>query len=169
MLNFIEYLGAVLNLDLSAFFATYWALVILVVGFVVYLIVARAKAKQLILGLMLQVEKNAEDYLLANGDQMFSYVVSRAYPLLPPILRLLLSYDAFKLLAQKLYDEAKDHLSRGNQLNPPNSPVPPQVVDQTIVQPPLQPQVLNISPEAVVVPTGESETTATTESVNNAL
>jgi hypothetical protein len=54
MLSFIEYLGAVLHLDLSAFFAAYWALVILAVGFVVYLIVARAKAKQLILGLMLQ-------------------------------------------------------------------------------------------------------------------
>jgi hypothetical protein len=169
MLNFIQYLGAVLNLDLSAFFAAYWALVILAVGFVVYLIVARAKAKQLILGLMLQVEKNAEDYLLANGDQMFSYVVSRAYPLLPPVLRLLLSYDAFKLLAQKLYNEAKDHLIKGNGLNPPSSPVPPQVVDQIVALPLLQPQVLNISPEAVVAPPGESETTATTESINNAL
>lgn len=163
MFNFIEYLGAVLNLDLSAFFAAYWALIILVMGFVVYLIVARAKAKQLILGLMLQVEKNAEAYLLANGDQMFGYVVTRAYPLLPPVLRLLISYDAFKLLAQKLYDEAKDHLLKGNQLNPPSTPVPPQVSMQTIPQQVLQPQVPDVAPKPTDIPSGESETTATTE------
>jgi hypothetical protein len=56
-----------------------------------------------------------------------------------------------------------------HELTKPGSPVPPQVINQTIIQPALKPQVPDIAPKPMTIPSGESETTATVESINNAV
>jgi hypothetical protein len=49
-----------------------------------------------------------------------------------------------------------------HELTKPSSPVPPRVINQTIIQPPLQPQVPYVSPN-YPTSSGQEETTATTE------
>ncbi|SHN84723.1 hypothetical protein [Desulfitobacterium chlororespirans] len=90
----------------------YWGLLLVVVVFIIYLISqGRAKAGQIVLSLMLRLEKQAEEYALQTGEEKFGFVVEKGYQLLPKYVRLVLSYGMFEELADKLYDEAKNYLS----------------------------------------------------------
>lgn len=102
-----------------AYLNTLLSILIILVAGVAFYFQSRAKAKQAILGIMLQTEKRAAQYLLSNGPDMFNFVTSRAYPLMPGVLRMLISYDAFKKLAQSLYDDAKIYLAKVIEQNPP--------------------------------------------------
>ncbi|EHQ92077.1 hypothetical protein [Desulfosporosinus youngiae] len=93
----------------------YWGLILLVSGFVVFLVSqGKAKATKIILSLMLQVEKQAEALVLEVGDQKFSFVVSKGYELLPRAVRMVMTYSMFENMARTLYASAKNYLTELN-------------------------------------------------------
>lgn len=73
-------------------------------GLIGYVLQNKSKMITIVQGLMLQAEKAADKFVLTNGPITFNFVVSQAYPLLPPIFRVFFTFDAFKKYAQKLYD-----------------------------------------------------------------
>ncbi|SHN88503.1 hypothetical protein [Desulfitobacterium chlororespirans] len=90
----------------------YWGLLLVVVVFIIYLISqGRAKAGQIVLSLMLRLEKQAEEYAPQTGEEKFGFVVEKGYQLLPRYVRLMISYRMFEELAGRLYEEAKNYLS----------------------------------------------------------
>ncbi len=89
----------------------FWGLLLVMAVFIIYLISqGRAKAGQIVLSLMLRLEKQAEEYALQTGEEKFGFVVEKGYQLLPKYVRLVLSYKMFEELAGKLYEEAKSYL-----------------------------------------------------------
>lgn len=89
----------------------FWGLLLVAAVFIIYLISqGRAKAGQIVLSLMLRLEKQAEEYALQTGEEKFGFVVEKGYQLLPKYVRLVISYKMFEELAGKLYEEAKNYL-----------------------------------------------------------
>lgn len=94
----------------------YWGLLLVAVVFIIYLISqGRAKAGQIVLSLMLRLEKQAEEYALQTGEEKFGFVVEKGYQLLPRYVRLVISYKMFVELADRLYNEAKNYLTNLNE------------------------------------------------------
>ncbi len=89
----------------------FWGLLLVAVAFIIYLISqGRAKSGQIVLSLMLRLEKHAEEYALQTGEEKFGFVVEKGYQLLPRYVRLVISYKMFEELADRLYNEAKNYL-----------------------------------------------------------
>jgi len=94
----------------------FWGLLLVVVVFIIYLISqGRAKAGQIILSLMLRLEKQAEEYALKTGEEKFSFVVEKGYQLLPKYVRMFISYKMFEEMAGLLYAKAKEYLLSLNE------------------------------------------------------
>ena len=91
---------------------SYWGIIVVILAFGGYAIFETGKAKQLLLGLMFTVEKNAESLILKTGADKFDMVVTKGYELLPAQVRLFVSKELFKTLAQKIYDETKEYLTK---------------------------------------------------------
>lgn len=90
----------------------YWGVLVVVLGFGVYAIFQRQNAKRIILGLMLQIEKEAESLALSTGDAKFQFVVDKGYQLLPQGARIFITPTMFESLCQSLYDQAKKYLEK---------------------------------------------------------
>lgn len=88
----------------------YWGIIAVIIGFIVYAVFNWQNAKKIILGLMLQLEKEAETLALSTGDAKFQFVVDKGYQLLPQGARIFITPAMFTALAKSLYDEAKKYL-----------------------------------------------------------
>ena len=89
---------------------SHWGVIAVVLCFMVYAIFHLQNAKKIILGLMLQLEKEAETLALSTGDAKFQFVVDKGYQLLPQGARVFITPAMFTSLAQGLYDSAKKYL-----------------------------------------------------------
>lgn len=99
------------------FLQNYWGFCLWAIGLVIILATrGKAEAAQIILSLMLRVEKEAESLLLQNGDEKFTYVVEYGYRILPKSARLLISYEMFENMANRIYVRAKSYLSKSNAI-----------------------------------------------------
>ncbi|MHB8125845.1 MAG: hypothetical protein ACYDEJ_09450 [Desulfitobacteriaceae bacterium] len=101
---------------MSGFFFNYWVIVLIFVLFGAYWIFQRKKAEQILLGLMLRAEKEAEALLLQTGDQKFEWVIQKGWELLPEGARVFIPKLLFVEIAQTLYNKAKDY---ANLTDPP--------------------------------------------------
>jgi hypothetical protein len=88
----------------------YWGIIVVVLGFGVYALFQRQNAKKIILGLMLQLEKEAETLALSTGDAKFQFLVDKGYQMLPQGARAFITPAMFQSLAQNLYDQAKKYI-----------------------------------------------------------
>jgi hypothetical protein len=88
----------------------YWGVIAVVLGFGIYAIFQHQNAKKIILGLMLQLEKEAETLALATGDAKFQFLVDKGYQMLPQGARMFITPAMFRSLAQNLYDQAKKYI-----------------------------------------------------------
>jgi hypothetical protein len=90
---------------------SYWGIILFVICFVIFLITqGRAKAKEIILSLMLRAEKEAEALLFKTGDEKFIFVVDYGYRLLPAYVKAFITYAMFENMAKSLYASAKEYL-----------------------------------------------------------
>ncbi|WP_053006330.1 hypothetical protein [Desulfosporosinus acididurans] len=94
--------------------------IVVVFGLISYVLHNKGKMITIVQGLMLQAEKAADQFVLTNGPTTFNFVVSQAYPLLPAIFRVFLTFEAFKKYAQKLYDLGVFYFNKGIAQSPPN-------------------------------------------------
>lgn len=94
--------------------ANYWGIgVAVVIGggwAVTHKKAALAFTKSKIKTLMLAAEKGAEDFVLENGPAKLEWVVEKGYVVLPPLVKLFVSKDLFRILVQSLFDEAKEYI-----------------------------------------------------------
>lgn len=90
---------------------SYWGIIVVTLCFVIYAVFQREQAKKIILGLMLQLEKEAETLVLSTGDAKFQFLVDKGYQLLPQGARVFITPAMFTSLAQSLYDGAKKYLA----------------------------------------------------------
>lgn len=89
----------------------YWGIILFLICSLVYLVTqGKAKAKEIILSLMLRAEKEAVALLLKNGDEKFMFVCDYGYQLLPTYIKTFITYKMFSDLAKSLYDSAKEYL-----------------------------------------------------------
>lgn len=94
------------------FLQSYWGIFAVGIGFGIYGLFERQKAKDTILSLMLQVEKNAETLALTTGDEKFQFVVDNGYQALPAVVKTVVTKEVFQTLARNLYDSAKSYLTQ---------------------------------------------------------
>lgn len=88
----------------------YWGIIVVVIGAILFLVSqGKAKAAQIILSIMLRVEKQAEDYAIKTGDEKFGFVIERGYELLPKYVRMIITYSMFEDMAEVLYNKAKEY------------------------------------------------------------
>lgn len=116
----------------------YWGVIAIVIVFGVYAIFNWQNAKKIILGLMLQLEREAETLALSTGDAKFQFVVDKGYQLLPQGARVFITPAMFTSLAQSLYDGAKKYLTKyipEPVTTPTIAPVIPVVVPADIPTP----------------------------------
>jgi hypothetical protein len=89
----------------------YWGIIVFLVGATMYVLthkkIAKSYAKKKIASLMLSAEKGAEKLILENGQEKFDWVVDKGYDLMPSAVRVFIGKPLFKIIAQKLYDDAK--------------------------------------------------------------
>lgn len=138
---------------LLSFLLAYWGVAAVLIFFVVYAIYNWQNAKKIILGLMLQLEKEAETLALSTGDAKFQFVVDKGYQLLPQGARVFITPAMFESLAQDLYDSAKKYLVKyiPNPVvsAPTISPVAPETIPVSIPIPvPVETPVL-VTPDPI--------------------
>ncbi|ADY57363.1 hypothetical protein Sgly_3095 [Syntrophobotulus glycolicus DSM 8271] len=98
-------------LQLLPYLKEFVGIVFIVILFIAYTaITGKKQAVQIILSLMLRVEKEAETLALQNGGEKFSFVVEKGYSLLPASVRIFISCRMFEIIAESLYREAKKYL-----------------------------------------------------------
>ncbi|MBA3816916.1 MAG: hypothetical protein H0X29_10460 [Parachlamydiaceae bacterium] len=75
---------------------------------------ATSYAKKKAITVIFAAEKWAADLLLQSGSQKMDFVVQKVYAKLPAWVRLIVSLDQFRTLAQSVYNDAavvvKEHL-----------------------------------------------------------
>lgn len=129
--------------QVSGFFGAYWGMVLVAVVFAVYAVFQRGQAKQIILSLMLRVEKEAEALALATGDAKFAFVVEKGWELLPTGAKVFLPKVLFIELARTLYEQAKKYLL---SLNDNLSEEKPKVLQPHDIALPSDPPPVNPIP-----------------------
>ena len=129
---------------------TYWGAIAVVLAFVVYAIFNWQNAKKIILGLMLQLEREAETLALATGDAKFQFVVDKGYQLLPQGARMFITPAMFESLAQSLYDGAKKYLTKYIPTAPTIAPVAVEAVPASI--PTQVPVEVPVDDQAIINP-----------------
>lgn len=98
------------------FVVEYWGIIAVVLGGGAWVLgnkkIAIAFAGNKIKSLMLAAEKGAESLVLENGSAKMDWVVEKGYALLPPVFKLLISKEIFRILVQSIFDEAKDLVNK---------------------------------------------------------
>lgn len=114
----------------------YWGVLILLIGALAFLVTqGRARAGQIILSLMLQAEKNAEEYVLQTGDAKFNFVVQQGYSLLPKVIKAFITFDMFAQMANNLYAGAKQYLSTLKKNDKPEAGAEKEIRESNINNP----------------------------------
>lgn len=123
----------------------------LVFAIIVYILVHRTAAFSHAKGkageLIIAAEKGAEQLLLNSGSEKMDWVVQKAYQKMPASVRVVISFDVFRNIAQGLINKAKQTIA--TQPTPTANPAAPVVLvaDPVPVPVPATPAVTPTIPE----------------------
>jgi len=86
------------------FLLQYWGIIAAVLLIGLELILEREAAVKRIRDLIFMAEEKARKGVLKTGEDKFEWVVENGYKYLPPVLKVILTEEAFRLLVQTIFD-----------------------------------------------------------------
>lgn len=93
------------------FLMQYWGIIVAALLIGLELIIEREAAVKRIRDLIFMAEEKARKGVLRTGEDKFEWVVDNGYKYLPPVLKVVLTEKAFRLLVQTIFDGIMDWAS----------------------------------------------------------